>query len=143
MFAFMTVKLGYVKKHIIDLFQKQLIKDSGFLTVTFNAIIEFVQGDQDPRLKFQITITQKLSISDPTLVKPKCFWQWNIYLKNCKQTADKNVNKCSNSRIILALPMMGQKCLVSELKLFEISNLGFGHPVKLEHVCFSDVCQAW
>ena len=29
-----------------------------------------IQGGQDPFLKFQMAITQKLSISDPSLVKP-------------------------------------------------------------------------
>ena len=45
----------------------------------------------------------------PVSLKPKAV----VYLKSCKQTADTNVNKCSDARIILALPMMGQKCLVS------------------------------
>ena len=76
-----------------------------------------------------MAITQKLCISDPILVKSKCFWQWNIYLKNCKQTADKNVNRCSIPLTTLALPIGGQKCLVYESYLFNISKMDLGHPV--------------
>ena len=48
-----------------------------------------LQGEQNQIFRFQIEISQKLDTSDPMLVEPKCTWQWNIYLKNCKQTADK------------------------------------------------------
>ena len=63
------------------------------------------------------------------LVKPKCIWQWKVYLKNCKQTPDENENIYAISQAILALPIMGQKCLDSELQSFNISNLDPGHPV--------------
>ena len=104
--------LLFIENEVLPKFIKDCLK---IVHIYFNPIVQYIQGGQDPNLKFQMAITQKLSISDPTFVKPKYFWQWNVYLKNCKQTADKNVNKCSNARIILALPMMGQKCLVSEL----------------------------
>ena len=53
-------------------------------------------GCPGPNLKFQTGITQKLCISNPILVKPTCIWQWNDFLKDCKQTADKNVNNHSD-----------------------------------------------
>ena len=58
-----------------------------------------------------MAVTIKRSISDPMLVKPKCVWEVYIYFENCKQTADKNVNKCTLFNRILALPTWGQKCL--------------------------------
>ena len=79
-----------------------------------------IHGVQDLNFRFYIAITQKLGFSDPILVKPKCIWQWNVYLKNCKQTADENANKCSIAPTIFALPIWGQECLDSELQPFNI-----------------------
>ena len=53
-----------------------------------------VQGDPNQNLLFQFALSLKLSISDPMLVKPKCVWEVEVFLKNCKQTAE-NVNKFS------------------------------------------------
>ena len=68
------------------------------------------QGDPNQSFPFQIAITLKLCISDPTLVKPKCVWEVAVFLKNCKQTAvkckqilkiEKNLSPLKH---ILALP---------------------------------------
>ena len=48
-----------------------------------------VQGEQNQIFRFEIELSQRASISDPMLVNPKCIWQCNIYLKNCKHTAKK------------------------------------------------------
>ena len=47
----------------------------------------------------------------------------------CKQRADKNINKSSITMIILAIQIGGQKCLVYESYLFNISKMDLGHPV--------------
>ena len=46
-----------------------------------------VQGDPNQNLRFLLAITQKICVSDPMLVKPKCVWEAYIYFKDCKQTA--------------------------------------------------------
>ena len=51
-----------------------------------------IQGDPNQNVCFQMTITLKLSISDPMLVKPKCVSEVAVFLKNCKQTAE-NINR--------------------------------------------------
>ena len=43
-----------------------------------------LQGDPNQNPLFQMAVPQKVCISDPMLEKPKC-----VYLKNCKQTAEK------------------------------------------------------
>ena len=56
-------------------------------------------------------------------------------MKNYKQTAEKckqifeNCKKLPPLKRILALPIWGQKCLISELQPFEIRNSDLGHPV--------------
>ena len=52
------------------------------------AIFEF-QGDPYQNSPFPRAVTQKISISDPKLVKPKCVWVAVVFLKNCKQIAEK------------------------------------------------------
>ena len=77
-----------------------------------------VQGDPNQSLLIQMAITLKICISDPMLVKPKCVLEVYIYFDNYKQTADKNVNKCTLLKHILALPIWGQLCTVSVLQPF-------------------------
>ena len=67
-----------------------------------------IQGGQDPFLKFQMAITQKLSISDPSWRRNICLHFYQLFVYNFS-------NKRSIARSILALPMWAQKCLVSEL----------------------------
>ena len=43
-----------------------------------------IQGDPNQKLLIQMTITLKICISDPMLVKPKCVWKVYIYFENCK-----------------------------------------------------------
>ena len=38
-----------------------------------------LQGDPNQNLGFQMTIAVKQSISDPTLIKPKCVWEAVVY----------------------------------------------------------------
>ena len=54
--------------------------------VTVNYL--YPQGDPNQNLKCLLTITLKLRISDPMLVKPKCVWEAYNFLKNCKKTAE-------------------------------------------------------
>ena len=37
-----------------------------------------LQGDPNQNLKFVLAITQKICISDPILVKPKCVWKVSV-----------------------------------------------------------------
>ena len=59
-------------------------------------------------------------------------------MKNCKQTAEnciqtaENQKNCTPLKRILALPTWGQKCIVLELQLKDISNFDLGHPVSNE-----------
>ena len=68
-----------------------------------------------------MAVTLKVISSDPMLVKPKCVRDVAVFLKNCKQTAEKckqifeNWKKLPPLKRILALPTWGQKSLVSEL----------------------------
>ena len=48
-----------------------------------------LQGDQNQNFWFQMAVPLKVCISDPMLVKPKCDWEAVVFLKNCKQTAEK------------------------------------------------------
>ena len=48
-----------------------------------------LQGDPNQNPLFQMAVQLKLCISDPMLVKPKCVWEAVVFLKNCKQTAEK------------------------------------------------------
>ena len=83
--------------------------------------MKYLQDDPNQNLGLQMTITQKLSSSDHMLVKPKWVWEAVVFLKNCKQTAEKckqifeNWKKLTALKHILALPTNGQKCLFSEL----------------------------
>ena len=69
-----------------------------------------LQGDPNQNLLFQFALSLKLSISDPMLIKPKCVWEVEVFLKNCKQTAEKckqifkNWKKPPPLKHILALP---------------------------------------
>ena len=54
-----------------------------------------------------------------------CIRQWNVSLKNCKQTAVKNITKCSINRTTMALLLWGKKCLEFELLLFNIFAKSF------------------
>ena len=69
-----------------------------------------LQGDPNQNLKFVLAITLKISISNPMLVKPECVWELSVFLKNCKQTAEKckqifeNWKKLTALKHILALP---------------------------------------
>ena len=47
-----------------------------------------VQGDPNRNFWFQMTVPQKLCISDPMLVKPQCVLEEKVYYENCKQTAE-------------------------------------------------------
>ena len=48
-----------------------------------------LQGDPNQNFWFQMTVTLKISISDPMLVRPKCVWGVAVFFKNFKQTAEK------------------------------------------------------
>ena len=58
------------------------IKHIGFLVIFrmgSDLDPELVWGDPNQNLKLLLAIIQKLCISDPMLVKPKCIWEANIY----------------------------------------------------------------
>ena len=69
------------------------------------------------------------------LVKPKCVWEVAVYLKNCKQTAEKckqifeNWKNLPVLKHILALLTWGQKWTVSELQDIAIPNFQVKQPV--------------
>ena len=48
-----------------------------------------VQGVSFEILEFQKAVALKWCIFDPGLVKPKCVWEVEVYLKNSKQTTEK------------------------------------------------------
>ena len=48
-----------------------------------------LQGNPNQSFPFQMAVTLKLCISDSMFVKPKCIWEVTVFLKNCKQTAEK------------------------------------------------------
>ena len=48
-----------------------------------------LQGDPNQNLLFQFALSLKLSISDPMLLKQKYVSEVEVFLKNCKQTAEK------------------------------------------------------
>ena len=54
------------------------IKSLSLLTTFISALhnsLESLQGDPNQNLKFVLAITQKICMSDPMLVKPKCVWE--------------------------------------------------------------------
>ena len=92
----------------------------GMLEMPVNWMVIYVQGVTVPFFTFQELITQKQSISDPMLVKPKCVWEAYINFDIpavCLQFSTVCL-QFSNVRLlkrILALPTWGQKCIFSEL----------------------------
>ena len=98
----------------------------------------YLQGVPFEKWIFQMTVALKRCIFDPMLVKPKCVWKVAVFLKNCKQTAEKckqifeNWKKLPPLKHILALPTWGQICTVSVLQPFEISIFQMKHPVTFD-----------
>ena len=75
-----------------------------------------------------MAVLLKLGISDPLLVKPKCVGEAVVFF-NFQKFVYVFQKKLPPLKAILALPMWGQKCIVSELWSFEIKNFDLGHPV--------------
>ena len=97
----------------------------------------YLQGDPNQNFKCVLAITQKLCISDPMLVKPKCVWEAAVFSNFRKfvyifQLFVYNFSKkLPPLKRILALPTWGQKSLISELQPFEKGNFDLGHPVPI------------
>ena len=90
----------------------------------------WIQGDPNQNLIFQIALTLKLCSCGSMLVKPKCVWKVaGFFLKDCKQTAEKckQILKTEKNlpplKRILALPIWGQKCIVSVLQSFVFDRI--------------------
>ena len=60
-----------------------------FLPLRFYVKTTLLQSDPNQNFSLHMAVTLRLCISDPTLVKPKCVWEVALFLKNCKQTAEK------------------------------------------------------
>ena len=78
-----------------------------------------IQDDPNRNFLFQMTITLKLSMSDPMLVLPKCVWKavgfFSIFEKNFSCLFTIFQKKIPPLKHILTLPTWDQKCLISEL----------------------------
>ena len=78
------------------------------LIATWNETLQCVSFE---KWKFWMAVSLKLSTFDPMLVKRKCVWEVAVFLKNCKQTAEKckqifeNWKKLPLLKRILALPI--------------------------------------
>ena len=79
---------NFFKNECINSARSVGIWDMTYASKTINAYT-LVQGDPNQNPLFQMAVPLKLCISYPMLVKPKCVWEAVIFLKNCKQTAEK------------------------------------------------------
>ena len=64
-----------------------------------------------------MAVTLKLISSDPMFVKPKCVSEVEVFLKNCKQTAEK-------------FKQIFQKLKKLVLEVVPFKNFDLGHPVQ-------------
>ena len=105
-----------------------------------------IQGDPNRNFLFQIAVSLKRSIFDPSLKAKMCFksggfffyfqlfiYNFRLFVHNFRLFVYNFQKNPPLFKPILVFTTWGQIYIVSELWLFEIKNFDLGHPVVLKY----------